>query len=104
MSPRRRRTTTPRCRDCGALVAFFRHSGTGPWRSYHLIAVDPHTHTGTAYPVWNGGAWTVPDLIDELCARQHLSRDDAEDTVYALPWHVRHDCRTTTTSEEEHHP
>ena len=99
MSPRRRQSQ-PRCRDCGSLVTFLRLDGTGPWRTYHVLPVDPRIHTGpAASPVWNGGAWRVPDLIEELQARQHLSHEDAEDTVYALPWHVRHDCRTTTPEE-----
>lgn len=100
----RRRTTTRgprRCRDCGALVLIVRSHITDSWRTYHLNPIrNPYTHTGpAAFPVWNGRAWTLAHLVDELQAVKHLPREDAEDEAYAQPWHIPHDCNHNPTEE-----
>ncbi len=102
--PKKKRTSRPRCRDCGAPIVFFR-SWTGNWRTFDPKPVNGRTHVGAlAYPILYGRAWRLQELVDELMARHQYSSAEAEDEAYDVPWRVAHTCRETptTTSEREH--
>jgi hypothetical protein len=101
MSRRRKSTGRTRCRDCGLPIVFFR-SQSRNWRTYQPRPVNGRTHVGPpAYPIDNGRAWHVDDLVEELMIRLQYSREEATNAAYAVPWHIPHTCRTTTTEHEE---
>jgi len=98
---RRKRRTAPRCRDCQALIVFFR-SWTGSWRTFDPKPVNGRTHVGAlAYPILHGRAWLLEELVDELLVRHQYGRADAEDEAYDVPWHVAHNCRQPAPTDEE---
>lgn len=100
---RRRRRSSPRCRDCQAPVLFFRSARTGNWRPFDPKPVDQRQQNpSTAHAVENGVlAWPLRDLVEDLMVRRHCGRDDAEDEARAMPWHVPHDCPNRPAQNEE---
>lgn len=100
MSRRRRRSGPIRCRDCQAPVVFFRDP-SGNWRTYQPHPVKGRTHIGPiAYPVDNGRAWRLDELVEELMIRLGYGREEALNAAYAVPWHVPHYCRNLPTTTE----
>lgn len=101
---RRKKTGPPRCRNCRAVVVFFRGAGDR-WRSFDPKPVDGRTYIGpAAAPVLHGRAWMFTELLDELQALHQYGRGDAIDEAYDLPWHVPHTCPTSTAVESEEVP
>lgn len=72
---------------------FFRDP-SGNWRTYQPRPVQGRTHIGPiAYPVDNGRAWRLDELVEELMIRLGYDREDATNAAYAVPWHMPHFCR-----------
>jgi len=94
MPPRRRASrrarSYPRCNTCRYAITWF--SLRGDWRAFDPKVIDGRSHAQAAYPVEGKKASPVGDLIEEFMGRYEIDRADAEDHVYALPWHVLHAC------------
>lgn len=97
---RRKSRTAPRCRDCHAVITWFRENGR--WRTFDPRQVDRRTYTGAiAFPIYGGRAWRLVDLVPELMASRGVGQDEATQEAYDLPWHVPHTCPSTPTRESE---
>lgn len=100
---RRARGRLPRCNACRFPIVWF--SWRGSWRRYEPGQVDGRTHQGPpAHPVEGRRAWPLRELVEDLMVRRQISSAEAEDEVYAMPWHVPHVCppdRDTTTNTKE---
>jgi hypothetical protein len=73
---------------------FFRDQ-VGNWRPYQPRPVNGETHIGPiAFPVDNGRAWYLEQLVEELMIRLAYGRDEATAAAYAVPWHIPHNCRS----------
>lgn len=93
MSPRRRRSGPPRCKDCNAPVVFFRSPFTGGWRPFEAKPMSPGRQHAEAFPIENNvRAWLYRDLVEDLMVRRGIGRQEAEDEAHAMPWHVVHNC------------
>lgn len=105
MPPRRRarRGRFPRCNQCRYPIAWF--SFRGDWRPFDPKPVDGRQYPGTgAYPIEEKRAWHTVALVEELMGRLGITRDEAEEHVYAMPWHVLHACPPLTTKKESTRP
>lgn len=90
---RRTRGRLIRCHGCHFPIKWFRYGVRGGWRKYEPAPVDGRRHTGApAHPVEGVRAWPVRDLIEDLMVRRRVGWTEAEDEVYAMPWHVPHVC------------
>jgi hypothetical protein len=89
--PRRKtKNRYPRCNTCKYAITWF--SLRGDWRAFDPKVHAPGERLMAAYPVEGKRASPVGDLIEEFMGRYEIDRTDAEEHVYALPWHVLHAC------------
>lgn len=92
MTRRRKRREPARCGDCKTPIKWARLRGA--WRMFDPKRLDGQQHAAVAYPVENGGSHAEPftDLVEDLMGRLGCTRSEAEDHVYAMPWHALHAC------------
>lgn len=101
MARRRRRTRTgPQCSTCKASIKWIRLRGN--WRTFDPKPLDGKQHAGLAYPTENNGTTASPfeELVDDLQGRLGITRVEAEDHAYAMPWYALHACPPETTTTE----
>lgn len=92
-----RRTTTPRCINCGAPVEFLGSPFTPANRPFNPGDLNGRTTSvPDAYPVLGRRAWRFPALVEHLQWQRGCSQADAEDEARDMPWRQLHTCTPTT--------
>lgn len=104
MTRRRRRSRgSPRCRDCGAPVVFFRTAMGGGWRPFEPKPVHPgHQMPELPYSIENGVlAWPYAYLVEDLMVRLECGHTEAEEHALAMPRHLPHRCKNRPETQKE---
>ena len=87
-----------RCRTCREEIDFFRSPFTGNVRAFDIAPVDPtHPLAGVrAFPVLGRAAYKQADLVEVVQVQRGCSDVEAADEIRDMPWHLLHDCTTST--------
>lgn len=108
MSPRRRRRGPPRCKDCNALVVFFRSARTGAWMPFDPRPLSGRDHPGSVGRLWvienAATAWPLRELVEDLMVRREISQAEADDEAHDMPWYQTHICTRPTTTDSPEEP
>lgn len=90
MSKKRRHSGPPRCKECDAIVVFFRDAATRRWRIFEPKALS-YDRAGTrGVPVHWDQAWDTHDLAAEMASA--MPGCDPYDEVRALDFYLPHRC------------